>query len=163
MNMKQYWANLQPRERHTLLGGGIVLALILVYALVVDPFQQALAGLQQSVATQEETLAWMRQASAEIKQLRAATPGARSVSGQSLMSLIDASARSTGLSGAIKQIRPEGQGVKVRLEEVVFDDMLRWLDQLQRNHGVSLGSLVMERLAQPGRVNASVSLEGGSR
>lgn len=163
MNMKQYWANLQPRERHTLLGGGIVLALILVYALVVDPFQQALAGLQQSVATQEETLAWMRQASAEIKRLRAATPGARRVSGQSLMSLIDASARSTGLSGAIKQIRPEGQGVKVRLEEVAFDDMLRWLDQLQRNHGVSLGSLVMERLAQPGRVNASVTLEGVSR
>jgi general secretion pathway protein M len=163
MNMKQYWANLQPRERHTLLGGGIVLALVLIYALVVDPFQQALAGLQQSVASQEETLAWMRQASAEIKRLRAAAPGARSVSGQSLMSLIDASARSTGLSGAIKQIRPEGQGVKVRLEEVAFDDMLRWLDQLQRNHGVGLGSLVMERLAQPGRVNASVTLEGGSR
>lgn len=160
MNMKQYWSNLQPRERHTLLGGGIALVLILVYALVIDPFQQELHRLQQNVMNQEADLAWMKQASAEVKRLRGNNPSAQRVSGQSLMSLIDSSARSTGLSGAIKQIRPEGQGVKVRLEQVVFDDMLRWLQQLNAKHSVNVGSLVMERLPQQGRVNASLALEG---
>jgi general secretion pathway protein M len=158
--MKQYWSNLQPRERYTLLGGAIVLALILLYALVIDPFSQELNRLQQSVKSQEEVLAWMHQASAEVKRLRAGGPGAKRTPGQSLMSLIDASARSTGLSGAIKQIKPEAGGVKVRLEGVAFDDMLRWLEQLHRNYSVSVTTLVMERLAQPGRVNASVALGG---
>lgn len=158
--MKQYWANLQPRERHTLLGGGVSLILILLYALVLDPFQQELARLHKSVEEQSAELAWMRQAAAEVKRLQGSSPVSGRVAGQSLMSLVDASARSTGLSGAIKQIKPEGQGVKVRLEEVVFDDMLRWFEQLGNKQGVSVSSLVMERLSQPGRVNASVVLGG---
>lgn len=158
--MKQYWANLQPRERQTLLGGGIALALILLYGLVIDPFQQELARLETSVEMQTKELAWMRQSSAEVKRLRSSKPAARHVAGQSLMSMVDASARSSGLSGAIKEIKPEGQGVKVRLEQVAFDDMLRWFDQLNDKQGVGVTGLVMERLAQPGRVNASVVLEG---
>ncbi len=158
--MKQYWANLQPRERHTLLGGGLVLVLILLYALVIDPFRQELLRLQQSVEAQTGELAWMQQASAEVKRLRGNSPVAQRVTGRSLMSQVDASARSTGLSGAIKEIKPEGQGVKVRLEQVSFDDMLLWLEQLNSKQGVGVSGLVMERLSQPGRVNASVVLEG---
>lgn len=158
--MKHYWANLQPRERHTLLGGGVALALILLYVLVLDPYRQELLRLRQSVEAQTTELAWMRQASEEVKRLRGNSPAARSVTGQSLMSQVDASARSTGLSGAIKEIKPEGQGVKVRLEQVSFDDMLRWLEQLNSKQGVAVSSLVMERLSEPGRVNASVVLEG---
>ena len=158
--MKQYWANLQPRERHTLLGGGISLILILLYTLVLDPFRQELVRLQQSVEAQTAELAWMQQASAEVKRLRGNAPAAQRVTGRSLMSQVDASARSTGLSGAIKEIKPEGQGVKVRLEQVSFDDMLLWLEQLNSKQGVGVSGLVMERLSQPGRVNASVVLEG---
>jgi len=160
MNLKQFWGNLQSRERHTLLGGAIVLVPLLVYALLIDPFQQELQRLEQGVESQRELLAWMQQAAAEVKQLRGTQPGAQRVSGQSLMSTIDASARSTGLSGAIKQLRPEGQGVKVRLEEAAFDDMLRWLGQLSSRHGIAVSGLVMERLPQAGRVNASVVLGG---
>jgi general secretion pathway protein M len=160
MNLKQTWNNLQPRERHTLLGGGIALALILIYTLLIDPFQQELVRLERSVASQQELLEWMQQAAAEVKLLRSSQPAAERVSGQSLMSVIDASARSTGLSGAIKQLRPDGQGVKVRLEEAAFDDMLRWLGQLNSRHGIPVTALVMERLSQPGRVNASVVLGG---
>lgn len=160
MNIKQYWSNLQPRERHTLFAGGIVLIPLLIYALVIDPFYQELARLEKSVATQRELLVWMKQSAAEVKGLRKTTPGVKNVSGQSLMSTIDASARSTNLSGAIKQLRPEGQGVKVRLEDAAFDDMLRWLGQLNTRHGIAVSGLVMERLPQPGKVNASVVLGG---
>jgi len=158
MNFRQYWSNLQSRERHTLLAGSVVLVLILIYALIVDPFQQELGRLEQSVSRQQEMLVWMQQAAAEVKQLRGSQSTSKQVSGQSLMSLIDASARNTGLSGAIKQLRPEGQGVKVRLESAAFDDMLRWLGQLNMRHGIQVNGLVMERLPQSGRVNASVVL-----
>ncbi len=162
MNLKQYWANLQPRERHTLLGGGIALLLILLYGLVIDPFLQELDRLEKSVKVQASELAWMQQSAAEVKRLQSSRPGARRVAGQSLMSLVDASARGIGLSGAIKEIKPEGQGVKVRLELVAFDDMLRWFDRLHGKDGVGVTSLVLERLASPGQVNASVVLEGVS-
>ena len=160
--MKHYWANLQPRERHTLLGGGVALLLILCYVVVIAPFQQEVTRLQRSVENQEEELAWMRQAAVEARRLRGSSPAARRVSGQSLMSLVDSSARSAGLGGAVKQIKPESQGVKVRLEQVDFDGMLRWFEQLGGQHGVSVSGLVMERLPQPGRVNASVTLGGES-
>ncbi len=160
MNAKQYWAGLQPRERLVLLGGGVLLVLILFYVLLVDPLQRELERLEQSVEAQRQSLKWMQQASLEVKQLRTTPSGAKPVSGQSLMSVIDASARSVGLAGAIKQLRPEGQGVKVRLEGAAFDDMLRWLGQLNNRQGIPVSGLVMERLPEVGRVNASVVLGG---
>lgn len=161
MNIKQYWSNLQPRERHTLLFGGVVLIPLMIYALMIDPFYQELQRLEKSVANQRELLAWMQQSATEVKSFRQVQPGSqKSVSGQSLMSTIDASARSTNLSGAIKQLKPEGQGVKVRLEDASFDDMLRWLGQLNHRHGIAVSGLVMERLPQAGKVNASVVLGG---
>jgi type II secretory pathway component PulM len=38
--------------------------------------------------------------------------------------------------------------------------MLRWLGQLHSKHGINVSHFTMERLAEAGRVNASVMLAG---
>lgn len=160
--LKHYWLGLQPRERRTLMLGGMALLCLLIYTLVVDPFQRELSRLESSVASQRELLGWMEQAASQVKQLQGSGGNAGRSGSQSLLSLIDTSAKSNGLGAALKQVKPEGQGVRVRLEEAPFDDIVRWFDQLGQTHGVAVNTLTLERLSTPGRVNLTVVLERGA-
>ncbi|HEY9147524.1 MAG TPA: type II secretion system protein GspM, partial [Gammaproteobacteria bacterium] len=69
--MKHYLMGLQPRERYTLIAGAVVLLLLLVYLLLVEPFVVNLERLDKRVAAQQEDVAWMRAAVAEVERLRA--------------------------------------------------------------------------------------------
>jgi general secretion pathway protein M len=159
--MMQYWHNLQGREQRTLMIGGVALLLLLLYSAVLAPISRELQRLEQGVAADRELLAWMEQSAVQVKQLRGNGGGQRG-SGQSLLSLVDASAKQNGLGGALKQVKPEGSGVSLRFEEASFDDMVRWLGRLGTEQGVGVTTLTLERLPLSGRVNATVVLEGGA-
>ncbi|MEN8170286.1 MAG: type II secretion system protein M [Pseudomonadota bacterium] len=159
--MMQYWHNLQAREQRTLLIGGVAALLLLLYSVVLDPFAQELQRLEQSVAADSELLAWMKVSAQQVKTLRASGSGKRG-NAKSLLSLVDASARKNGLGGALEQLKPEGDGVRLHFEAAGFDDMLRWLGRLGAEQGVGVTTLTLERLPSPGRVNATVVLERGA-
>lgn len=160
--MMQYWHNLQASEQRTLLIGGVAALLLLLYSAVLDPFAQELQRLEQSVAADSELLVWMQASAQQVKALRGGGGGgAKPSTGQSLLSLVDASAKQNGLGDSLKQLKPEASGVRLRFEEAGFDDMLRWLGRLGSEQGVGVTTLTLERLAAPGRVNATVVLERG--
>lgn len=159
--MKQYWMSLQPRERYILMAGGGIVLLLLIYLLLVEPFVLGLRDLDKRVAVQQEELAWMRAAAAEVQRLRAGGAGhQRADSGQSLLSLIDSSAKAQGLGKALKQLSPMGEKVRVRLELAPFDTLLRWFGSLESS-GVGVDTLTVERLEAEGMVNATVVLGRG--
>ncbi|HHO69319.1 MAG TPA: type II secretion system protein M, partial [Gammaproteobacteria bacterium] len=73
--MKDWFLGLEPRERRLVTAGGVVLALLLVYLVVWEPLAARYRQLQDSVAQQRETLAWMQQAAAQVKALQRSVPG----------------------------------------------------------------------------------------
>lgn len=160
--VKQYWHNLQPRERLILAAGAGALVLLLLYAAVWDPYQAHVARLEETISQQRADLEWMRGASAQVKTLRKGTP-ARPAAGQSLLSLADSTARAQGLAEAVKRVQPEGQnGVRVWLEQAAFDDVMRWLQVLTTRYGVQVSALVAEPGEGPGRTDVRLLLEGTS-
>ena len=159
--MMQYWHNLQAREQRTLMIGAVVALPLLIYSLVLDPFSQELERLEAAVEDNRHLIAWMEQAAAQVEKLRG-SGSAKRAAGGSLLSLVDASAKQNGLGGALKQVKPEGNGVRLRFEQAGFDDMVRWLGRLGTEQGVGVTTLTMERLPAPGQVNATVVLERGA-
>lgn len=157
----QYWNNLPGNEQRNLLIGGTAALLLLLYGLVIDPFTQELKQLEQNVAADRELLLWMEQAAQQVKALQGSGNVKRG-NGQSLLSLVDISAKKNGLGGALKQVRPEGKGVRLRFEQASFDSMVRWLGRLASEQGVGVVSLNLERLETPGTVNATVVLGRGA-
>lgn len=159
--MMQYWQNLQARDQRTLIIGGVAVTLLLIYSLVIDPFAQEVERLEKSVAADRELLAWMEQSAKQVKQLRgSAKEPARS--NQSLLSLVDASAKQGGLGKALKQVKPEGTGVRLRLEEASFDELAKWLGRLGTEQGVNVTTLTLNRTETEGKVNVTVVLERGA-
>ena len=163
--MKQWLARLDPRERHLVLGGGALALALLIYLLGWLPFSREVTRLREVVKEQRALAAWMEQAAREAQRLRGLQGGAAARRGsRSLLSLTDQTARQAGLGGAIKRVEPEGQDkVRIRLEGVAFDDLIRWLEKLPLDHGVRIQDIAIDRRDTPGEVDARLTLAEGGR
>jgi general secretion pathway protein M len=136
---------------------------MLLYVGIWEPLVNKVDALRVSTAEQESLLVWMRSAAQEVKQLRGRSgQPAKPASGQSLLSLVDRTAKSGQLGPALKRVQPDGdQKVRVWLESASFDDVVRWLTTLETRHGVHVESSVFQALEATGRVDARLVFEAG--
>lgn len=156
--MRAWWTGLEPRERRVVMAGVLVVLVALVYAGVWLPLADAQAREASRRAARVETLAWIRQAGAEVEALRRG--GARGVSsgGRSLLAEVDISTQGAGIGDAVDNIQPEERGrVGVTVTAVGFDALVRWLEWL-RGRGVTVVSLSLQRETRTPRVSGRVVL-----
>ena len=157
--MKQWYAGLNSRERRILIGGAIALIILLIYLLVWEPLVSKRAQLQTSVEAQRNTYVWMQGAASQIKKLSGQNKAARKHTG-SLLGTINKTAKTTLRGAILKRVEEDRQqGVRVWIERVAFDDLMRWLGQIQHQYGIRVSSLVSERHTRSGRVNARLILQ----
>lgn len=159
--MKSWWLTLQPRERMTLTSAAVIVVLALMYLLAVEPFFMQRANLIQRVQAKQQELAWMQQASQQVKQLRVAAPKTKGVTGnRSLLSVVDSSARRQNIRKPIQRIEPEGNnGVRLWIQNANFDTLVRWLGSLNTEHDVDVVRATISRTDIPGRVDSRLSLQ----
>jgi len=139
-------ADIPPRQRPLLMVGLGLLGLLLIWLLLLAPLNASRAALDREIAAKEQELLWMRAAAAEVRQYQSAV--AVGTGGGSPLAAIDSSARQLGLDQAMQRVEPVGgREVRVWLENAVFDDLLRWLVQLETGHGIQVAEIVVE----PGR------------
>lgn len=161
--MNAWWKRLSERERWIVSSGlGLALALLL-YGLVWQPLQTQLKNLRQGVAEQRAELTWMRKTAEEVKRLStlANTSGetAQADGGQSLLILVDRTAKTAGLSETIKRVEPQDVNqLRLQLEQVNFDQMIRWLGSLAQEHGITVDNANIDRQIGSGRVAARLIL-----
>jgi general secretion pathway protein M len=160
MNIRQRFDELAPRERRLVyLAGGFVAAAA-IYFIVVMPLQAYSSRAANRVAQKTADLAWMQQVAPQV-MAAGATSG--SGSGESLVVLVDRTAREAGLGAAVRDQSPNGDnGLRLRLEGAQFDVMIAWLASLQQQHGVTVDSANIDAATAPGLVNASLTLAHGA-
>ena len=159
-SLQQWFDGLQSRERLLVMLGAAALVLLILYLMIWEPMFSRYHTLRKTVAEQQQTLDWMRNAAGQIKALQgsASVGTAQGLGGRSLLSVVDQSARSGGLGSSIKRIEPDGKkGVKVWFEGAGFDQMIVWLGNLTRQYQVETRMVTIEPQGD-GRVNARISL-----
>lgn len=161
--MKAWFASLEANERRLLMIAAPMLLLMLLYVGVWEPLANKVDDLRASTTEQESLLAWMRGAAQEVKQLRGRSgqsQRAKPTNGESLLSLVDSTAKSGQLGTALKRVQPDGeQKVRVWLEAASFDDVVRWLTALETRHGVHVVSSVFQAVEATGRVDVRLVFE----
>ncbi len=159
--MKAWFLGLQQQERMTVAGGAIVLMLMLFYVAIWDPVHTGVAQLEKNIAKQGPLLEWMKQAASEVKALRGSQSAKKITSGQSLLSLIDSTAKKGQLGNALKRVKPDGdKKVSVWLEQASFDDMIKWLENINKTYAIEVSSLVIDRKDTPGIIDSRIVLVG---
>lgn len=157
----QQWLNsLQARERLSVIAGGIALVFILLYLLVWAPITEYHEEQQLRLQSQQQLYSWMKNAAQEVSQLSGSSAGsAARYQNQSISTLADRSARTTGVKAFITKIEQNQNDVSVTLGEADFDRIIHWLADLQDKYAISSTSVKIERTKIPGAVNAHITLE----
>lgn len=147
-----------PRERVMVLAGAVVVAVTLLYLVLWEPLMQAHRDRQMALESARHIAQRIEQAAALLQQ--GAASGAAAVDRKtSLLTAVDQTSRSAVLGKAPSRVQPEGdKEVKIWIEDTSFDNMLRWLQQLQTRYGITPKQLEVERGAGPGLVSGRLSL-----
>lgn len=157
--IKTWFYGLQPRERLIITAGGALVLLVAVYVLAIAPIYSAVSTRAERIERKRGDLAWMSSVAGEMQVLAANAPMAVVPSGESLVVVIDRTARECGLGAALTGQTPTGkESIRVRLESAEFDKLLVCLGSLQQQHAVSIEAATIDRTAKPGLVNASLVL-----
>ena len=158
--MKDWFTALAPRERTMVSIAAVLVVLALIYVAAWNPLSSSVASLEQSVEEQQALKQWMQQSAAEVNRLRNASGGVGAGDHRSLLAVVDQTSKQSQLTPAVKRIEPDGQElVRVSLEQASFDDLVTWLGSLQRNHGVSVADISIDRQPDSGRVNVRLTLK----
>lgn len=157
--MRAWYDKLAERERRMVLAGGIAGVVLLVLAIVL-PLNRNISQSRLRVTTKQGDLAFIQNA---VPQLAAAGPGiGAAATGESLVVLIDSSARESGLGKSLSSSQPTAdKGLRVRLDHVPFDALVSWLARLSQSHGVRVESAEIESAGEVGFVNAGLVLKAG--
>jgi general secretion pathway protein M len=142
-----------------MLGGGALLVILLLWALVWHPVSQGRAELAQRVDDQERLLSWMRAASSDVRQGRAQTMMSTDGATVSLLTLVDESLRAHELGDAVRRVEPDGDNVvRLWLDGARFDDLMAWFTTLDGGYGAVVNELSAQTTDAPGIVNVTLTL-----
>lgn len=138
-----------PRERWLLALGGAVLLAWAAAALVWQPVQARREAANRQIAFYERAIVALRTAPAPA----AVVPG----DPRPLNVIVTEAANGFGLS--IRRLEPEGDRIRVTVDEAGFQPLVLWLEALQGDFGLRATELDMSRRPAPGVVNATLVLE----
>lgn len=154
--MREWFLSREPRERVVLASGAVIAAIIIFWTFVWTPLRDGSADLRDDVDRKTRLLVDLQRAAAlaPLQGERAAP-----ASTQSLVVLIDRTAQSHRLAGAVTRSRPEGaDAISVTLRDATFDDVVGWLVTLNSSHALMVESATFNGTRTPGLVNGQLLL-----
>ena len=160
--MLVFWRQLKPSERTMLTLGGGILVILILYLFILEPFMLKKDEFEIKVASQKAQVEWLKQASLEVKSLQSSQKvNNRRGAGQSLLVLVDRTAKKNKLGSALKRVEPDGtERVRVWLDNASFDDVAKWLSVLASKYQLEAESAVFDKADDIGRVNVRLVFAG---
>ncbi|EOI1392053.1 type II secretion system protein GspM [Klebsiella oxytoca] len=149
-NLMTLWQQRTRRERHLLLGMGVMLIIGLVYYALWQPWQSRETQWRQTLTREQASLQWMRQQTPLLQQLRQQKSPAAP---QEPSTVIMREAARHGI--AIVRLQPQGARLGLSVQPADFQALMAWLDALGQT-GMTTVTLTVAAVAQqPGRVTVT--------
>jgi general secretion pathway protein M len=153
---KQKYSQLPIREQILLAVVTVIIALYLVFMLIWQPLSENRERLHQRNRINQETL---NEVKTLVEQYKQASQGGNVVANISLPQLIDQTIRQHQLS--MIRFQPGSRGdATVRLENMPFDNVLRWLGELELKHKLAIKEVSITPGKATGLVNVSARVQG---
>ena len=153
--MKEWFLHLNQREQISVLALGLVLALYLLYMFVWSPLDTRREALQMQNAAIAESQVRVEAMVSQLLQLRkkGASPGLK----RNLTSVINQS--TARLKLPVIRLQPNSRGeIQVRFEDASFDDVLKWLYEMEYTENLLVRDVSMTPTGSSGRVNVTVRI-----
>ncbi|OWU84702.1 hypothetical protein ATO6_10145 [Oceanicola sp. 22II-s10i] len=142
---------LNPRERVMVIGGGLILAALVLWRFAWAPMQEERAALEADLTR----YVMLAQVADDVSVTARAGAEPRAT-----IPLTQRVTRSAGEAGVpLSRLDPDGARLRVVVERARFDDLLAWIGTLEGREGAKAVALDVERLTEPGVVTARLTVE----
>jgi general secretion pathway protein M len=158
--MIEWWQNLGDRERSLLGIGGVLLALMLLYVMVLEPLQAKVASINTLRTASSATLQRMNVIAEQAATLRAQQIESGTLPDDlSLQRAVDESAQAASLRDKISSLTQDSAiSVKMMMQGTPLTQSLMWLLTLRQQYGIRISELEATRGDAAGTANLSVTL-----
>ncbi|MBD3668190.1 MAG: type II secretion system protein M [Kangiella sp.] len=153
--LKTWYSGLQERERNMVIALGVALAILLIFLLVVLPLKNYFKSLNDDLSYYENQVMTIQK---QVAAIKSAGPGKVTNDNISLNQLVNQTAKSFGLSFSRIEERERNKEIQLRLDNVEFDQLLRWISLLEQGRGLVVDTLRVSKKDAVGRVDASIKL-----
>jgi general secretion pathway protein M len=153
--LRAWYAGLERREQRVVAVGSVTVAVLILVFGILLPLQGSVSSLRRHNAVKREDLAWMRVNAAEIRASGGGVPSGDG--GEAPVVVVGRTAGEEGLTDSLRGMAPNGTGVHVQLNGAPFDAVVPWLTKLDEHHGLAIESITVDRTANAGQVNASIT------
>lgn len=151
--IKDWYSGLNQRERSMVTILGAMMILLIIFIAVVLPIKKYVNGLNNDVQQLESDLPIV---ASKVQALQTRSGNSTQVTRQSLNQLITNSSKRYGLKFSRIEERKRDEEIQVRLDDVEFDQLLRWVGQLEQQQGLVIDTLRVSDNDESGIVDASV-------
>lgn len=156
--LQEWFRSLAPRERLLVSVGGVVVTITVLYLGIWEPLSKAHSKREMDLAA-AQALAQRLEVIAGSVQRAQGAGGVVVDTSASLLSTVDQVSKSGTLGKPLTRIQPEGDHeVKIWIDEVSFEALVRWISELEGKYGISIQTADLDRGTLPGQVNARLSL-----
>jgi general secretion pathway protein M len=160
--LKAWYLSLEQREQRILAAGAVFVVAMMLYLMLLAPYFNSRHRLEAGIQQRQTEVAWMGPAAAQLQALRGQQPSGIP-SNQSLLAVVSRSAADAGFGPVMKQAQTGNDGsVRVQMQGVSFDNLIRWLGTLRRQYGISVRDLTAQKTATAGNVDTTLTLVSGS-
>ena len=137
-----------PSEQKLILLLGVFLSVFMIYS-TFSTVQDGLHSVESKLKKQVELNSW---ASEQIRIIQnASASGSVGNTGGSITQVINSSARRHGVS--IARLQPQKTDmVKVGIDEIGFNRLVRWLAELENEHGITASNIDISKADVSGLV-----------
>jgi len=143
--LKIWWASLQPREQRLVSMAGVVLMIGTFYWLLWQPLHQSRLSQQLAAENARAQLIWLQ---TQLPKLSQQSSSVRTSA--SLTEVVSQTSRTFQVQ--VSRMQPQNEQLQLSLEDLAFDQLLRWLHELQYQHGIRLVQLDIATADTPGQV-----------
>ncbi|QFU24925.1 type II secretion system protein M [Shewanella eurypsychrophilus] len=147
-NVKVWWDGLVLREKQLVGTCGVFLFIGILYWGIWTPISNAELDAERGLQAQQGTLNFVKQTANKIAGLQ--ENGNKPSFKGSLSAAVNQSAGAFGLE--ITRMQPQGKKIQVWMDDVPFESLLGYLNELVQEKGLSLESIDLAESDTPGLV-----------
>jgi general secretion pathway protein M len=153
--VKEWFSQLNQREQLSLLLLSLALLVYLLYILVLSPLE---SEREQLIAQNSAVIESQGRVDAMVSQLlQLREGGAKAGAKRNLTSVINQS--TSRLQLPVMRLQPNSRGeIQVRIENASFNDVLKWLNEMEYTESLLVREVSVTPAASAGRINITVRI-----
>jgi general secretion pathway protein M len=158
LSLRRYYSGLSPADRRALTLLSCFISIVGLWLLVWQPVEHMRVRSEEAFIEARSDLAWMQAHAAEAR-ISGASGSSRALV-QHNINLFSATGETASAAGiSMARVEPSGDAaLRVNIDSASFSRLLGWLEQMEKQDGIRVSQLSIEKLADPGTVSATLLL-----